>query len=220
MVESARSTASKAIGIFTYVDQDDEESGRQALRLICSVTTGPRLVHSEYWNHLAEVAIKWADRQNVSPLILMMCGDDVIFRTQGWDRIVEDAFAASPDKILMVHGDDLSPNGKNFATLPFVCRRWVEVAGRMTIPWSSGDYADTWINDIANSLGRRQFVPIVTEHMHPAWGKAPMDLTYQETTERKHRDHTAKLYWAHEHDRIEDTDKLRAAMTVSVANHA
>lgn len=207
MAESIRSTAKGQVEIVTYVDEDDLDTFDQITPLADNVTVGPRLVHSDYWNELS--------RATASD-ILMMCGDDTIFRTRGWDVIVEEAFAACPDKILMVHGDDGSPADANqFATLPFLSRRWVEVAGRFTGEWFTGDYADSWINDIANDLVRRQHVPILIEHMHPYWKKGDMDEVYREKYERITKDNVPKIYLDHWNDRNADRDKLRAVMDAS-----
>jgi hypothetical protein len=205
MAESIRGTASTPVEIVTYVDEDeDDESLEQILDIAEVMIEGPRLTFSNYWNVLARAA--HGD-------ILMMCGDDTIFRTPGWDKIVTEAFDACPDKILMVHGDDGSPADlTHFATLPFVSRRWVEVAGRMTGEWFEGDFADTWINDIAKDLGRSQHVPILIEHMHPYWSKGEMDENYREKFARMAKQDAARVYLQHFNDRFDDREKLRAAM--------
>jgi hypothetical protein len=211
MAESIRGTAAGEVEIVTYVDSDDETGDRIA-ELADYVMTGERLTFSDYWNVLARMATG-VFRPKRPQDILMMCGDDTIFRTPGWDRIVEDAFAACSDKILMVHGDDGSPADQNrFATLPFVSRRWVEVAGRMTGEWFTGDFADTWINDIARDLGRKQHVPILVEHMHPYWQKGEMDENYREKYDRMAKQDAQRVYLRHWNDRNEDREKLRAAM--------
>jgi hypothetical protein len=136
----------------------------------------------------------------------------VVFRTPGWDVEIEKAFAEVPDKILLAFADDGSPNGKRFASLPFVSRKWVETVGYFTGPGFSADYSDTWPFDVATMIGRVKHVPVLIEHMHHVWGKAQVDQTYQENKERMARDNPAKLYADLLPERMRDAEKLRAVM--------
>lgn len=213
MVQSVRETSRSGfvsrggVEVLCYVDEDDTSDVSPA----DLVLRGQRMTHSAYYSALAVLA--HGD-------ILMMSGDDAIFRTPGWDKMVEDAFAACPDKILLVHGDDGCERGKSFATHPIISRRWVEITGRFTAPYFSGDWADTWLNDIANYLGRRLYLPFVNEHMHWMWGKAQRDATYVDTDARKAADNTARIYRDKVFERLADTDLLEAAMdkTWSIAD--
>ena len=164
---------------------------------------GPRVTMSDLWNALIPHA---------KGDIFMLCADDVIFRTPGWDVKIEKAFAAVPDKILLAYADDGGPNGKNFASLPFVSRRWVETVGYFTGPGFSADFSDTWPNDVADMIGRKKYVDVLIEHMHYIWSKAEQDQTYKENQERWHRDRPDKLYAERLPERMRDAEKLRAAM--------
>jgi hypothetical protein len=186
------------VEILAYVDEDDDSySGEQFP--ICLVR-GPRIVMSDMWNVLAGKA-----RGD----LMMMMGDDVVFRTPGWNGMVGEEFAKSEDKILLVHGDDGAPRGKEFATLPIVHRRWFEILGHFSGPGYSSDFADTHPNDIADMIGRRKYLPYVTEHMHWIHGKAEKDETYREAAERNERDNPSKLYQERLQERIIYAESLR-----------
>jgi hypothetical protein len=200
VVESMRTTSSE-VEVCCYIDTDDPGSSKMAWWLGINFTVEPRCVMSDMWNKLTSIA---------SGDIFMLCADDVVFRTNGWDVMVEQAFAECPDKILMAYGDDLCGNGKEFATLPFVSRKWVETVGYFTPPGFSGDYSDTWLNDVAKMIGRSKPLPFVNEHLHPVWGKAPMDETYQEKLDRQ--GNIAELYNSRLAERQADAEKLRAVM--------
>ena len=203
MIDSVRLTASAMPEILSYVTPDDMASYDRDKFPEVHFAYGQRLVMSDLWN----VLIPWATGD-----ILMLCADDVIFRTPGWDVIVEQAFAESADKILLCYGDDGGPNGKTFATLPFVHRRWVDTIGYFTGPGYSADFSDTHPWDVAVMLGRTKLLPIVTEHQHVMWGKAADDETYRENRERLTRDNTPKLYASRLAERQRDAEKLRAVM--------
>jgi glycosyltransferase involved in cell wall biosynthesis len=200
MIRSVMATAKKLPEVLCYVSDDDHSYDYlTALNFI----RGPRLVMSDLWNALVPHA---------TGDIFMLCADDVVFRTPGWDVEIEKAFAEVPDKILLAFADDGSPNGKRFASLPFVSRKWVETVGYFTGPGFSADYSDTWPFDVATMIGRVKHVPVLIEHMHHVWGKAQVDQTYQENKERMARDNPAKLYADLLPERMRDAEKLRAVM--------
>ena len=203
MVESVRATAASDVEILCYVTHDDHSYDYQSwpIRFI----NGPRLVMSDLWNALLPHA---------NGDIFMQCADDVLFRTPRWDRYVEEAFAWQPDRILLVHGHDLHPNGENFGTLPFVSRAWVEAIGYFTGPGFAVDFSDTWPNDVANLIGRRRYLPLVFEHCHWLWGKSEMDETYQEMQDLRLKEGLAitSSYAERLPERQADAEKLRKVM--------
>jgi len=217
LLESALATASGLFELVYYIDSDDHASQREAERqkvsfpdLIAAVV-GPRIVLSECWNHCAEIA---------RGEILMHCGDDIAFRTPGWDAVVRHAFASVPDRILFVHGYDNEekPRGR-FGTHGFLHRRWVDALGYFVPPYFSCDWNDTWLNDVANALGRRLFIPIYTEHLHPYHGKGKLDQTHRERMARGQRDRVAQLYRQLAPKRQEDVEKLRHAISARALEH-
>lgn len=160
-----------------------------------------RTVLSQYWNHCFERA---------KGDICMHAGDDLVFKTTGWDLAVLEAFEEVPDKILFVHGDDGSPNGKTFGTHGFIHRNWVEAVGYFVPPYFSSDYNDTWLNSVAHQIGRYRYIDIYYEHMHPAWGKAKWDATHNERLARHKKDKVEDLYASKAPERLRDAEKLKA----------
>lgn len=202
MIESVKATACVMPEILCYVTPDDSTYNGQDFSP-AKIVHGPRVIMSSLWNQIIPFA---------TGDILMLCADDVIFRTPGWDLIVEMTFAAVPDRILLAYGDDGSPNGKNFGTLPFVSRRWVEVVGYFTGPGFSADFSDTWPFDVAWMIDRVKFLPILTEHVHWLWNKAEKDKTYQENEERFQQDRPDLLYDSRLSERLLDAEKLKKAI--------
>src|SRR6185369_12850874 len=115
------------------------------------------------------------------------------------------------DKILFVHGDD-GHWGKEFGTHGCLHRNWIDTVGYVLPPYFVSDYGDTWVNEVADAIGRRKYLPFVTEHMHFLWGKSEMDATYKERIERHKNDDPGKLYVDLAPKRLRDVEKLRAAM--------
>lgn len=161
--------------------------------------TSNRGLLSQAWNDLVPYAL--GD-------ILMHGGDDIVFRTEGWDRIVREAFP--DDRVAFVHGDDLGGKGDRLGTHGFISRRAVEMVGYFMPPYFASDYNDLWWNEVYESIGRRIFVPIVTEHMHFAFGKGEMDQTHLDRIER-HKSEDVDSVWRDTADkRLEDAAKLLA----------
>lgn len=190
---------------------DDDDPLAEEYSMFTDITVrhiiGPRIVLSNMWNKCAAVA-----RGD----IFCQGNDDIIFRTPGWDQVVEQEFANYPDRIVMVHGNDGSQGYGSgtgqFAPHPFVHRRWYETLGYFTPPYFSSDFGDTWINELANGIGRRRYHPFTIEHMHFIFGKAETDKTTSERLERHSRDMVDVLYRDLAPLRQADIDKLRAVM--------
>lgn len=203
LLDSALATAAYDPEFIFYVDEDDRSSIDviENHELNTEIIVGPRVVLSEMWNRCAERA-----RFD----IMMHCGDDIVFRTKNWDDIVKAEFDQVPDKILLVYGRDGFQDEK-LGTHSFIHRNWVDVVGYFVPPYFSSDYNDTWLNEVAEALGRRRYVPeIFTEHMHPAAGKGELDITHQERLTRHTRDNVAQLYADKQAERYADVKKLQA----------
>lgn len=142
----------------------------------------------------------------------MHCGDDIVFRTPGWDTIVRQTFQRFPDRIVLVHGDDVSVNTDALATHGFLHRRWVETVGYFLPPLFSCDWNDVWLTEVADMIGRRVKIPVITEHMHYSFEKRPRDATDIEREERGREDGVAELFKKTKKNRARDALKLKEAM--------
>jgi hypothetical protein len=164
---------------------------------------GPRIVLSETWNRCWDVAageIGWHGN------------DDVRFRSDGWDRIIRNAFERFNDRIVLVHGRD-GIHDARMATLGFLHRARTDVVGCFVPPYFSSDYNDTWNTQVADMIGRRVFCPdVYTEHLHPAVGKGPVDQTHRERLERHRQDNVDQLYQDLASERARWADMLRVDM--------
>jgi glycosyltransferase involved in cell wall biosynthesis len=210
LVESIHATATTPVEVVFRIDLDDAESIAAAVELgmYNSVrhVVAERGVLSDSWNDAAAVA---------SGEILMMCGDDIVFRTPGWDERVTEAFAQVPDRIALVYGNDLLQH-ERLATHPFIHRNWYDAVGYLVPNGFSCDWCDMWLNEVAIALGRRVYLhDVVTEHMHPVIGKARLDDNHRERLERGRRDNVTALYEARADERAADVEKLRTCMSPS-----
>jgi hypothetical protein len=202
LLESIKTTAHKMPEVVLYVDDDDPSYDDFMAPEFAKIIRGPRKTLSDYYNECAKVA---------SGEILMQAGDDIIFRTRWWDATVALAFESHPDKFIFVHGDD-GHFGDKFGTHGFLHRKWMETVGYLVPPYFSADWGDTWLNEVANKLGRRVYLPFVTEHMHPLFGKAEWDKTHKERLARGKSDKVEQMYKDLEPKRAKDVEKLQLAI--------
>lgn len=202
MLASLRRTSTVMPEVVFYVDDDDGTFPKECEGPDVNVLRGPRIVMSEMWNRCA---------QEATGEILLLSGDDVIFKTKGWDGQVRRAFAAFPDRLVMVHGDDGIWHEK-FGTHCFLHRAWIDAVGYFAPPYFSSDYNDTWINDVFNALNRRVYLDFLTEHLHPMAGKGKWDQTHKERLERHKKDNVEQLYKDLLPERLADIQKVKARL--------
>jgi len=216
LITSAEKTADNfdSIEFVFYIDNDDDDSQNYFENLnYNNVNTicGERIVLSEMWNQCYKKS---------TGDILFHCGDDIRFRTNGWDTVVRNKFNEFGDKILFAFGNDgKRGDPRAFGTHGFIHRKWADTVGYFVPPHFSCDYNDTWLNDVARMVGRWFYIDIYTEHLHPrAWidpnnkdlgKKYVWDKTHQERLERNERDNNKALYENFIKERIEDARKLR-----------
>lgn len=209
LATTALQTASnpEEIEIIVYADDDDQSYEGKEYPKNVQIYKTPRTTMSNYWNLAYEKA--------TGPYY-MMAADDIVFNTQDWDTKVKEAFDRYPDKVALIYGDDGDPNkDKNHATHPFLHKNWIDAVGYFTPPYFTSDFADTWLNNLADIIGRKEKIDIVTEHMHFAFGKGGLDLTHAERLVRHWKDDMPGLYDAKAGERKADAEKLREAI-----NHA
>lgn len=116
--------------------------------------------------------------------ILWSGGDDIVFRTPGWDDEIVSEFNQVPDRILLVYGNDCLQEHR-LATHPFISRKSFDVLGYFFPNTGQISVTDLWLHEAYRAIGRLKYRPdIVTEHMH--WLRrdkegnhlAEYDLTY------------------------------------------
>lgn len=207
LAQSVLDTAEKPtlVEIVTYIDDDDYTYDNLQLPIKWVVVRGPRDLEggvnlSIMWNKCWEKA---------NGQIFMHCGDDIRFRTEGWDRLVRQKFEEYPDRIAFLYGDDGSGDSSrnDFGTHGFIHKNWTDVIGRFCPPYFVSDYNDTWFNDVSKDLGRHFHIDVLTEHMHFSFGKSKRDLNTDERLARHEKSKPQEIYYSRE-KRIERKDEV------------
>lgn len=196
----------KSVEMVTYVDEDDESYDN----LIESppprtvFLKGERKTISKCWNDCWRAS---------TGEIYFHAGDDIVFRTKGWDTTVRNLFAEYPDRIVFAYGND--GNGESerndFGTHGFIHKHWTDVVGYFVPPYYESDYNDTHLNDLAKGVDRHRHIDILTEHMHFSLGKSEMDQNTKDRLERHEKQRPNELYEAlpQRIERADQIEKLR-----------
>lgn len=200
MYDSVRATAAEDFEVICLLDDDDPTADDYPAGPIY-IEAEPGHVQSDLWN------VCW---ERASGDIAMLCADDALFRTPGWDVAVSQAFELWPDRIGMVY----TSNGTDMdrPEFPFCSREWIDAAGFFTPRWFRSWFADAWIWDVAAALKRRQYLPeIVVEHVCPAYG-APSDALYEEAARFRAQDQPRRVYRSMQAQRNRQVATMREHM--------
>lgn len=174
MYESAVNTADNEIEVCVYIDDDDKSY--QKINSNIKVVRGPRIVLSQAWQEAYKVS---------TGDVVMLGGDDLIFRKKGWDTALENKRKHFKDDIVMFFCDD-GFWGAKFSSHPFLTRKWTELSGFFVPPYFVSDYNDLWIDEVATKVNRKIYIPgFLIEHMHPNFGKSKIDKTHTDRLERE-----------------------------------
>lgn len=122
-------------------------------------------------------------------------GDDHICRTPGWDAKIENALRTPG----IAYGDDYI-QGEHLPTAPFVSGEIVSALGWFFLPTLHHLYGDDCLKRIGRATGTLRYLPdVVTEHVHPAVGKAEWDAGYERANNARatQRDLRAYSAWLH-----------------------
>lgn len=171
MISSAISTAQSPNDLEFLVYRDDDDLSMEKFEFKqTTVLTGPRSSVSKMTN------ICFANSRGD---LIMYAADDIIFRTPGWDKLIQECRNSRPKAAFLVYGNDLSLNAKSIATHGFVSREFANINGFLLTEKFEADFCDTWNTQIARLSRSLIYLPsMVIEHMHPSWGKSTVDSTY------------------------------------------
>jgi len=187
---------------------DDDKASREALAQLqdTSMVDVTIAVIDRYPDGKIHLANLWNQLYPKTKYqILGYFGDDVIFKTPGWDDEVCKEFAKDRN-ILLCCNDVHVQRGKQ-ATLFFTHKSTHEKLGFYLPPKFRRWYMDTFLDVVYRNCGKLHYrEDIVTEHMHPDVFPERMDDTY-----RTLGGHTApgglkdqdKAYWISEENRKE-----------------
>ena len=96
--------------------------------------------------------------------LVKMCGDDLVFITDGWDDRLDEEAAKYPDGLFLFWlNDELSR--QDYSCFPIFGRRWIDTLGYFFPTVFEHYFADLWVMEVACRIGRE-----VSEHFAIGFG--------------------------------------------------
>ena len=201
MMNSAtnKSTAPQNLEFCIYIDEDDESYNFGHIdfsKFKIQTLRGPRFWLSGMFNSLLTVA---------SGDYIFYCGDDVEFKTVGWDLSMKKEIDKFKDKLCVVYVNDLAKYEQKYATIGMVHKSWVNVYGHIFTPHMRDNGIDFWISEVASCVGRLKYLPEVhIEHLQFRQGKGEIDETYMDRVKSHKIYSPAALYASLKDERQRD----------------
>jgi hypothetical protein len=136
-------------------------------------------------------------------------GDDVIFRTSGWDVKLSRVLHRPG----IAYGDDRM-HGERHPTAVFMSTEVYRALGWLALPVVFHTWADDGWKRLGIEAGILRYMPsVILEHMHPFNGKAEDDATYRLVYSQATGDHDYAAFNAWVADGLEaDVARVQAAL--------
>ena len=179
LLESVFSTAAlpEKVEVAVYIDDDDTKT--------LSVDLGAYNVRRIVGPRQSMGKLNAACFSATQGDIVILCNDDVIIRTKGWDQKIRESAARFSDQVYLFYPNDLF-KGEKLATFPILSRLTCDTIADPFPGEYRGAFIDVHIMDIFKQLkgtGHDRIVyleDVVFEHLHHRLGKSDMDETYSQ----------------------------------------
>jgi hypothetical protein len=163
---------------------------------------------NKIWNILAEHAMnqeEWHD------IVFGYIGDDMVFRTNGWDTKILNEFEASncpSDFIKLVHCDD-GYHKENLCVNAFIHETYFHVVGYLCREEFLINWSDRWLYQSFKAFDRITYMPdIFIEHNHWVFGRRAKDKTGERMGNADQGGVSDKLWITLAPERVKDVVKI------------
>lgn len=212
LISSIITTVNNIENIFLYFGVDDDDPTRQITEKIANAIPFIKIIPihndgkfiglSRMWNILAE---------NCTEEIFGYIGDDMIFRTPDWDKMILEEFnhdRLPPDNIKLVHCRDGIQNAR-LSVNAFLHRKYYEVMGYLCRPEFLVDWSDVWMYKTFKAFDRVTYRDdIYIQHNHRSVTGVPHDTTTKRMLSDNNLEQSTKLWYSLTKERQNDIIKL------------
>lgn len=212
LISSIITTVNNIENIFLYFGVDDDDPTRQITEKIANAIPFIKIIPihndgkfiglSRMWNILAE---------NCTEEIFGYIGDDMIFRTPDWDKMILEEFnhdRLPPDNIKLVHCRDGIQNAR-LSVNAFLHRKYYEVMGYLCRPEFLVDWSDVWMYQTFKAFDRVTYRDdIYIQHNHRSVTGVPYDATTQRMLSNNNLEHSNNMFYSLEKEKKEDIIKI------------
>jgi hypothetical protein len=196
-----------------YFGIDDDDPTRETAMKICEAipfvhfvpihNDGKFIGLGKMWNELA---------RNCDDEIFGYLGDDMIFKTPGWDTQILEEFNSDnlpEDKIKAVHCyDGQRPNGE-LAVNAFIHRKYMDVVGYFIREEFLINWSDQWLHQMFSSFDRLKYrKDIHIHHNHWVFGGREKDDVATRMLSDNHDKDSDAMWFKLSQERIDEAVKL------------
>ena len=212
LISSIITTVSDIDNVLLYFGIDDDDPTKEIVEKISKAIPFVKVINisnegkfigiNRIWNILAE---------NCQEDIFGYIGDDMIFKTRGWDDRILNEFNSKncpSDKIQMVHCND-GFRGAEISVNAFVHRKYYEVLGYFTRPEFLINWSDQWMWQSFKAFDRIKYIDdILIYHNHWIFGGRQRDKTADRMLSDNHDRISDKLWYELTPERVKDVKTL------------
>jgi hypothetical protein len=133
--------------------------------------------------------------------IYMPFTDDLLLATPAWDQNIRAAFNCHPDRILLAYPDEATASGDQ-VTIAILSAQWINITGRIYTPYFPYWFDDSWVDQVAQMVGRKVKVSVQT---NPQGGRG-------KTTRMRNLRFWGRYFHNLLDERIAEAEQLRRAI--------
>lgn len=214
LIDSLISTSNNIGNVVLYFGIDDDDPTKKNVIEMADRYDFIKIVNIENKGKFLGVGKLWNICANqCSEEIMSMIGDDMVFKTKGWDdRILTEfnSFNCPKDNLKMVYCND-GRHGDKISVNAFVHRSYMEINGYFMREEFYTDYIDIWLQHVFFAIGRLKYLgDVLIEHRHWSFGKGIKDNVANNLRGNGYPEHSAKIW--------EETRQLREKEIRKLAN--
>ena len=207
---SILTTADNLDNLKLYYGVDKDDPTLPIIKKVAKGITCLEVIEIENNGKFLGLGVLWNKMVNsTSEDIISMIGDDMVFKTQGWDTMLLEEFDKIPDdKIKAVHCND-DCHGSKLAVNLFCHRKYAEILGGFMREEFMINWVDQWLHQMFSAFNRLIYrSDIMIEHRHWVLGKNVRDNTADRMAIADENKISDKLWHDLVDERISDTKKL------------
>jgi len=210
MLMSILTTVKDINNVNVYFGVDEDDPTRDIIKKVASAIPCVKVVDIKNDKKFIGLGKMWNLCVDASTEeIISMIGDDMVFKTPGWDEMLINEFKNMPsDNILGVHCND-DCHGEKLAVNFFCHRQYVNVVGKFMREEFKINWIDQWLHQVFSSVGRLKYRgDIMIEHRHWVLGKDKKDGVADRMAVADANKISDKLWYDLVQERIEDVKTL------------
>lgn len=214
LISSIITTADNIDNVKLYLGIDEDDPTRDIVKRIEKAIPFIKIIDlPKVPNEKANIHKMWNTCARASTEeIIAMIGDDMIFRTPGWDTEIIKQFEQGPkDNLILVWCND-AHRGAACPVNAFVHRKYMDINDGIFLREEFiANWVDTWLLQVFTALGRTVYLPnYIIEHNHWVFGGRQIDEPGKRLLQRNPDDKSkSDALWAPlEPVRVEEVKKL------------